>query len=125
MRAHDLIPRRRPPRASAGPRRLAPTPGRDRARESRVRDAWIEYGRRLSECPHTQRRQVGEWVRAEGLDFIKSSVTRSQALALFNFRTGPNVNILARCQYGSPGRVLKWLKANGHLPPQRPPAASA
>jgi hypothetical protein len=76
------------------------------------RQAWIEYGKLLLACPYTGRRQIGEWVVAQGLDFVEDFQDRSAAKRLVHYREIP---IMDKCPYSSPVDVLKWLRDNGHI----------
>jgi hypothetical protein len=78
------------------------------------RQAWIEYGRRLAQCPYTQRRQVGEWVRKQGLDFVEDGNERSAARRLANFMINHDIS-LDGCQLATPSRVIAWLQDSGQI----------
>jgi len=74
-----------------------------------VRQAWIEYGKLLLACPHRQGRQIGEWVREQGLDFVEDAVMRSNAKQLAEL-TLATLLMLDDCPYSSPQQVLQWLR---------------
>jgi hypothetical protein len=76
-----------------------------------IKQAWIDYGEMLLKCPYRQCRQVGEWVRANGLDFVESPVTRSQAKQLARVSTSEpmRLKVIVMCPYSTPGAILNWL----------------
>ena len=72
-----------------------------------VRQAWIEYGKLLLACPHKQGAKIGQWVREQGLDFVRDTHERKASKALANLGEIPQVN---NCPYSRPSDVLKWLR---------------
>jgi hypothetical protein len=74
-----------------------------------IRQAWIDYGAMLLECPFKQRRQIGEWVREQGLDFVEETGRRSEAKTLAELILHKCVK-LDDCPYSLPLHVLQWLR---------------
>lgn len=85
------------------------------------RQAWIEYGRLLSQCPHKKRSDVGKWVAEQGLDFVESTDERAAAKRLSNYVINDGVD-LTDCGPAHPRLVIKWLKETGRIasPPPKP-----
>lgn len=83
---------------------------------AKTRQAWIEYGGMLLDCPHTQGAKIGQWVRDQGLDFVEDPTNRSKAkeLAELTLVKLPMLN-LDDCPYSSPAQVLQWLRKTGQI----------
>lgn len=78
------------------------------------RQAWIDYGEMLAQCPYTQGAQIGAWVRQQGLDFVPRNQDRADAKNLFNITEVCNVN-LSNCPHSHPVDVLTWLRKTGQI----------
>lgn len=93
---------------------------------ARKRQAWIDYGAALAQCPHRKGSDVGAWVRENGLDFVSHSTARTEARRLYNFTESLEVEI-GDCPFSNPRNVLQWLQAQGRIPanPARAAATAA
>jgi len=81
---------------------------------TKTRDAWIAYGGLLAQCPYTQGKQVGDWVREQGLDFVARNQDRADAKTLFNLTLERNVKFEG-CPAYTPDKVIRWLKKTGRI----------
>lgn len=78
------------------------------------RQAWIEYGGLLAQCPHKQGAKIGEWVREQKLDFITERQERAAAKRLFNCIHLYTVK-LDDCPHSNPVHVISWLQDQGQI----------
>jgi len=78
------------------------------------RQAWIEYGGLLAQCPYTQRNQVGKWVVEQGLDYVEDDKDRSASKRLFNLSIDAKIK-LGDCKAAHPRTVIAWLIKTGQI----------
>ena len=75
---------------------------------------WIDYGWMLAQCPYTQRKQIGKWVREQGLDFVEDNKYRAAAKKLAILKS-KNPLILSDCPYSHPIHAVQWLRKMGRI----------